>query len=335
MTVLFILTGVAFILLPFAPTLVEVLRKSDSKALKITDTLLKDPRSNPDLIFWHLAQVLNLEGLVKLAETVNVSQEKYLGDSILAVPSGSLGRLPKKVARAVCAGNLTLEAKTGYPSKLLGLKSITTGSQNALNEIHALNKLTLSANSKVIWWASGQEVEVQDLVSLPGKIQAKDQITFKARARFHLAEAPVIKAATGVSMTHEMDRDFGKLPYFKADMPHHVEPNTELESNMVIRSTLIVHKNAKIFGHVKAHKKIILEQGAQVYGNLVCMGDIELKGGNYVSGCLLSQKTALIGPQCKIGNALHQITCAAKIMKIQAPAQIHGVLRAWKTGEIG
>ena len=327
--------GVLLIILPFVPTLIEFFRKTDSKPLKISDHLLKDPRSNPDHVFWHFANLISLENVANLAKKIATNAPYFITESSWAVPEGLLPSPPKGTSRVISSGSLTLTPKTRYLTKILSLGSIQTAKDNALHEIHALEKLTLQTRNRVIWWASGKNIVIHDQCRLPGKTVAKVEIQLAGNIWFHLLDAPLIRSdlakVRSSSSPQELVPHADKVrTIIQGD--YILEKGTILRSELIVRGNLLVHSGAEIHGDVKCHGDFILAIGAQIFGNLVGMGNGMLQGENFVSGSLLTQKTLKIAASCQIGSPTHLVTLSALTMRIAGPFQGHGVIRAWKSG---
>ena len=333
MSLLFFILGSLIVTMPFIPTLVELFKKTDSKPLKISDHILKDPRSNTGHVFWHFANLIGLENVADIAGKIATQNPFFITPTSWVVPFGLLPTPPKGTARVVSSGDLELSPKTRYLTKILSLKSIRTARDNALHEVHARENLTLADRARVIWWASGQDIEIHDQCHLPGKTEAKGEIRLLGNVWFHLLEAPSICSKNLTPKTFLM-----KQPPQAEELrtviqgDYVVEAGTALHSTLIVRGRLLISEGAKVFGNVKCHKDFILAPGAQVFGNIVGKENGTLQGGNFVGGSLLTQKTLKIGPTSQIGTPDHLVTLSALTLRISGPFQAHGVIRAWKMG---
>ena len=329
--------GLIVIILPFLPTLQEFFRNSDSKPLKISDHLLKDPRSNSGHVFWHFANLISVPNVADLAGKIATELPFYISKSSWVVPGGILFPPPKDASRVVSSDDLELAPHTRYLTKILSLKSIRTANASALHEIHALEDLTLNTASRVIWWASGKNVRIHDQCHLPGKTEAKMEIRMSGEVWFHLLEAPTIRSDSGsfssLNETRETSSESESLrTVIQGD--HVVKKGTNLRSTLIVRGQLLMEPGAEIYGDVKCHGDFTLDQGAKVFGNLVGKKNGTLLGGNHIGGSLLAQKNLKIGPSCQIGSQSHRVTLSALNIQISAPFQSHGVIRAWKMGHL-
>ena len=331
MSILFFILGFFVVALPFFPTLIELFRKTDSKALKISDHILKDPRSNTGHVFWHFANLIALDNVADIASKIVTQNPFFITPTSWVVPAGLMPSPPKGTARVISSGDLELAPKTRYLTKILSLQSIQTARDNALHEVHALGRLTLAERGRVIWWASGKDVVIHDQCHLPGKTEAKGEIRILGNAWFHLLDAPLICSAVAAPKVLQVVPQGEKLrTVIQGD--HVIEAGTTLHSTLIVRGKLLISAGAKVFGDVKCHGDFTLAQGAQVFGNLVGKSDGTLLGDNFVSGSLLTQNTLKIGPASQIGSSDHLVTLSALTMRISGPFQAHGVIRAWKMG---
>jgi hypothetical protein len=324
--------GLLFLFLPFIPSVIEVSKPSDSKALKITNHILRDPRSSPEFLYWHFAHLLGTDSLETLENMTKVTDATLLNESILAIPGGEVGTIPKTVARVLSSQSIQLQTKTTYLSKIVSLRSIETGTSNALNEIHAKERLTIGSGSKVMWWASGAEIVLKDKLDLPGKIQATKSIEIEGAIQFHHLEAPRIAVGNDVAPAVE----FVALPLV---VPRHsfnehceIKANTVLEGDLIVKGNLILHENARIHGSVKCHKLITLKRGARITGNMISLGDAQCEGNNWIGGTVLVQKTVSFGNGTFIGSENQRVTVSANRIEISGSFTTHGTMRAWTRG---
>ena len=328
--------GIFVLVLPFFPAIREVMRPSDSKALKITDHILRDPRSGPDFIFWHFAQLVGADSLESMGEIAKVTDPTLLNDAVYLVPEGPLAALPKNAGRVLAARSIELKNKTNYMSKILSLRSVQTGEENAINEIHAREKLTIKARSKVMWWASAETMSLGDQLDLPGKIQATESIEVDSRISFHHLEAKVIRTKNFTQSSNPLANTFVALPL--KDKRNHYNENCDIragetiEGDLIVRGNLIVHENARVEGSIKGHQQITLMPGASVTGNVVAHGNIECRGNNWIGGTVLGQKNVRFQNGTYVGSENQRITVSADTIQIEGAFQAHGTLRAWKRG---
>jgi len=317
--------GFLIIFLPFLPSVIEVVRSSDSSALKITNHILKDPRFSPELLLWHFAHLVGSEDLMSLRNLAKVNEPTLLNNAILAVPAGKLGTLDRNISR------------TNYMSKIVSLDSIKTGVQNAINEVHAKERLLLKARSKVMWWASGTDILIEDRVALPGKVQAERSIEFHGRAQFHHLDAPLIQMLDSLPKndTTEFFVQTATRPirhFFGKDLELSAGENRE--GDFIVKGDLLLRENATIHGNVKCHKRVTLMKGARISGNLVSIGDLTCLGKNWIGGSILGQKNISFSGPCHVGSENQRVTVSGNTIQIKPPFRSHGTIRAWRSGVI-
>ncbi len=326
------LLGCIVLILPFIPTALEVLNKTDLDPLKISNQTLKDPRSGPDFLFWHLANLLSLDNLDDLKKKAQVKEPTYLNPTLLAIPGGKTPVIPENVARVVSSDSIELVADTSYLSKFLSMSSITSGTNNKLNELHAQDRLTIDSGSKIVWWASGNEVELKSKVSAPGRIQAKSDLILNQEVYFHLLDSPSIRTkGTLRELTSDLPIENTKLRQLIAT-DHEIAPNEVIHGDLVVKGNLKVGSGAKIMGSIKCHHQIVFEKNATIFGNVVAQGDIEFKGNNQISGSVLGAKKITFHPGCTVGSLRNRVTCSSNLIDIYGEFHAHGTLRAWKAG---
>ena len=325
------LLGCFFLGLPFLPSIFEILRPSDSKSLKITNHILRDPRSSPQFLFWHYAQLLGAENLEALSAIAHVDKPTLLNESILALPKGKVSTLDRSISRVLSGGSIELLSHTAYLCKIVSLQSILTGSHNGLNEIHAKDRLTIGENSKLLWWASGTDIILKPRLDLPGKIQANRSIQIEGEMLFHHLEAPTISYATEERLAH-----FVALPL---TLPRHtykescnIKANETFEGDLIVKGDLVLNENSAVHGSVKCHGKLILHSGSRVTGNVVSLGDMECLGNNWIGGTILGQKNISFLPGARIGSENQKVTLSAHTIQISKNFKAHGTIRAWKRG---
>jgi cytoskeletal protein CcmA (bactofilin family) len=332
------IVGVMLCLVPFLPAVLEAVRKTDTNPLRISRQILKDPRANPEYIFLHFAHSVGFDDMGLFKEKLAVTEPLYFSGTFLAIPGGKVkGAFPKTVARVISADSIELPSRTAFACKILSMASIVAAENSLLNEIHANETLEVKKGCKLVWWASANHLLLQNDVNLPGKIQAKTEIRFNGSARFHYLAAPSIRS-----------NDFVLSPSFLPVLESpgevrtrniefadfEIKANASYRGDLIVKHDLILRANAKIQGSVKCHGKLTLEKGAQIIGNVVGLKHIELSGENWINGSILGNTSITIGKQVLIGSEPHAVTCSAREIRIRGPFQVHGVLRAWKSGDL-
>jgi hypothetical protein len=328
--------GFIFMFVPFIPAIREAMRSTDSQALKITNHILRDPRSSPDLLFWHFAHLINAESLEALEAAGTVTKPNLLNNSILAVPGGKLAPIGKNIARVLASSSIELEPKTAYFSKIASLRSLKTGTKNALNEIHAKEHLVISEGSKVIWWASGRDITLENNLDLTGKIQGANAIQILGKLQFLHLEAPTIGTAVApainaFSFSVAMEGNPVRHAY-----PEHCEirAGEMVNGDLIVRGNLTLHEGAQVNGSIKCHQEIVLKAGARVSGNIVGRDNIDFQGKNWIGGSILGQKELNFGPDCYVGSENQRITVSANTLKFTGNFRAHGTLKAWSRASV-
>ena len=323
--------GSIFVFVPFLPAIREAFRSTDSQALKITNHILRDPRSSPDLLYWHFAHLINAESIEALETAGRVNEASFINNSILAVPGGLLAPVEKTVSRVLSSASIELEPKTAYLSKIVSLHSLKTGKKNALNEIHAKEDLVIASGTKVIWWASGRDITLENDLDLPGKIQASRSLRILGKAQFLHLEAPVIGTAHAPEINaFSFSVQAEGNPVRHTHKEHcEVRAGETINGDLIVRGNLILHEGAQVNGSIKCHKEVILKTGARVSGNLVSRANIDCQGKNWIGGSILGQKELNFGPDCYVGSENQRITVSANTIKITGCFRAHGTLRAW------
>ena len=332
--------GFIFLSLPFWPSILEVFRPSDSKALKITQHILRDPRSSPEFLYWHFAHLLGAESLDALETLARVKEPTLLPNGILAVPGGNIETVPNTVGRLLSSDSIKLAENTTYLSKIVSLRSIETGSKNAINEIHAKEQLIIGPKSKIMWWASGGDITLKNKLELTGKIQAAQSIHVDGSIQFHHLEAPLISTASSKDRAalKTLMPQFVALP--QSPPRHHYTENCELKPGEVIDGDLIVKgeltlgEGSRVHGSVKCHRKVVLKEGSYITGNLVGLADISCEGKNWIGGSVLGQKRIRFDNSVFIGSENQRVTLSADRIEIKGAFQAHGTLRAWTLGTV-
>ncbi len=333
MTLFILALGVIAVFLPFVPTWIEIVRKTDATPLKISTQILKDPRETPIAVFWHLVQLLGLDSLDDLKKKATVKQPLMLKESLMAVPAGILFEgIPKNVARVIAAESIELPSRVAYSCKILSLGSILTGDHSLFNELHADEQLTVSTGSKVVWWATANTITLNPEVKTPGKVQAKTSIRINGPVYFHALEAPLIQNTSHPVIIQEKRTLNPTRERILSANDFEVPADEIIEADLVIKGKLLIGPGARIFGSIKAHQGITLGSGAHVYGDVIGLKDIVFSGSNFIQGTLLGNQKIHFGPKCIFGLPESPSTCSAKELSIEGQFQAHGMVRAWKIG---
>ena len=209
-----------------------------------------------------------------------------------------------------------------------------------MNEIHVKQRLTVGGGSKVLWWASGEDVVLENKLDLPGKIQARSSIQVEGEVHFHHLDAPIIQSGA-----LELKNILGRLEAFRVlplSLPRQcfaknleVAAGEVVEGDLIVKGALTLHENARVNGSVKCHQRFVLEKGACVSGNIVSLGDIECRGANWIGGTILGQKDISFLGGVYVGSENQRVTISGNTIQIRGGFRSHGSIRAWKLGRIG
>jgi cytoskeletal protein CcmA (bactofilin family) len=329
--------GLIFIFVPFIPAVREALRSTDSQALKITNHILRDPRSSPDLLYWHFAHLIHAESIEALEIAGRVTEASLINNSIFAVPGGLLTPLNKTIARVLSSASIELEPKTAYFSKIISLRSLKTGTKNAINEIHAKENLLIASGTKVIWWASGRDITLENDLDLPGKIQGSASIKILGKAQFLHLEAPVITTTAPPEINpfafSVQPEDAPARHLFKEHCE--IRAGEVVSGDLIVKGNLVLEDGAEVNGSIKCHGNLVLRSGARVRGNLVARGTIDCEGKNWIGGSILGQKSVSLGPDTYVGSENQRITISANTLKISGRFRAHGTIKAWARASVG
>ncbi len=337
---LFVLLA-AIVFLPMVPALLEWARPTDAEPLHINRHDALDP------------PYLATSFAAKLAKAI-LNQRQRLGpyDLALAAPFPSPWPLNAREQRKGGSGRAwhgsgDLVAPNGmrFLAPVAAKGKLQTAVGATYHSLWAGALLTLASGSKVLRWAHGHTVLVEDHCQLTGRITASQRLIVAGECKFTLLHAPVVQ--------------FGKLgaaipvaPMLgRLGLPEEAQPDASgtralcsealtvdayrsWSVDLVCRHDLSLGDGCRAGGSIKAHGHLSLGDGCQVVGNLVAGKTLVLGAGCWVNGSIIAEGTVVLGPGCIVGSPQSPATVAAPHIEVADGVVVHGTVWAGVAGVV-
>lgn len=341
--------GAAVFALPFLPTMLELLRESDSTPAPIPESLSVDPRDSGEQVYWFLAARLGLRTPLELETmTRELKGARSHASSTLLLEAGIA--LPEEVAESQVLAQGPLEVGPGArpKAKLVSMTSLKVGSSSRILEAHARGLLEFGEACLVLWWATGKEVRIGPGCELRGKISAETRATVSPGTVFNLIEAPVIELGERNPVGSPLL--FVTSP-FEGDLPGTIyrSPRTgrtvvagdvvipelaEWKGDLVVRGKLAIGEGAVIRGSVKASRGVELSRGSRVLGSVFSETSIRMGKDSRATGPVAAEDLVALEQGAKVGSVERQTTLIAQRIVARGACRVHGTARAWQEGRV-
>lgn len=344
----FLAGAVFFMMAPFLPMLREIILGTDVRPSDIPRDLSVDPRGSVEQILWCHVYQLGLGSVEQLREYLGKvdSGAHHSGAYLL----NARDRFPGKISESQLIGYGPVQTPAGLRSgaKILSLTEATAGAGSRLVEIHALGPLTLGEGTRILWWASGETVRVGLNAVLTGKITGAREIRLRGGSLFHLLEAPTIRfgewepARELRSYHRQAPREPipGQVSWEKTTRRRickgevRIADLMELDSDLIVHGRLVVGEGTLIRGSVKATAGIELKRNCVILGSLISPGSIRIEPECHVRGPIVSEDTLVLEAGVRIGEPERRTTTIGRRILVRGPCRAHGLVRAWKLGEV-
>jgi cytoskeletal protein CcmA (bactofilin family) len=336
-------------MLPLAPALVELHRKSDARPLKVIQENAGEIRHFANSFRTYIKE---LEPTMQRCLGVGTSATGTLPDGEEYVV---LGRIDEPLVVAlqqrdathpvvVVAGvDLVVPSETTFSKDVYAGGQFKGGDKNNYRAILGEKDVHLGAGSRVMRWIHAVgEFTAGPGCRLYGRISSDSLIRIEADCSFLRLNAPRIefgRVATNSDETPpnssvDASTGSGSLPRFLHDGDFSVHAGQVISKNIVIRGKLHIHSGARVCGSVKSTKDMVLEKGASVEGSLISASNMLIGPQCVVHGPVIAEHELAIGAGTQCGNLRHPTTVSAPRIEIEQGVVVFGTLWAREQGQV-
>jgi len=342
------------LILPFVPGLVEISRRQDAQALRVTRkhdvNIHYFANRFRDYINTHFAR--DLAGMRSQLQGKQGALEDGSHYCLLPRDASIAFERDERHAQVtnrmfIADADLSLPGAMSYLNELYANGTISGADDNVYRAMLAGMDIELGANSILLRWmhATG-EVRVANGCVLYGRVSAEQRIVLASLVQFQRLNAPLIlfgkplpPAKTGPER-REIDPQ---------DLPVKVEvgagrwlveddlalpDNSCVHANLVVTGRLRLGNNCEIFGSIKSHQSLHINPGCAVHGSVVSMEDIRIGSDSSLKGPLISEAQVHLAANCRIGSTDLPTTVSAEEIHIQADCVAHGTVWARFAGSV-
>ncbi|MEM7469578.1 MAG: hypothetical protein AAF387_22235 [Pseudomonadota bacterium] len=342
--------------LPFAPALVEWLRKTDADPLVVVreqDANIRhfagsffdriqsffaehhiDPRSPPPPFNAPFGQY-------DAAYFVGNEQKPEFG--------GAEKR--NRVIRSVLIStdDLLLEGGYVFEQEIYCGRQLYAGSNNTYRAVYAGTDLILGPNSTVARWLHSQgHVYIGEASRALGRISSASSITLAKDVIFERLNATVIRfeSDTFINVSDTMLSTSEPMPQappggVKIDENTllftgntHIPAGSTVDKNVISKGDLLLGAECAISGNLKSYGRLTVGRESVVHGSLICERNISVERSCKILGPIVSETQIHIGPGCVIGLPESPTSVTAPEINIAIGSELSGTLWASKEGKV-
>lgn len=334
--------------LPLLPSLIEAIRRTDIKPLRVVRASDVDIR--------HFAAVFQSWVESHLGEALAACRaggrpiEGLLDDGTpyVALPDGATPVLTTPPAgpassatMTLGSGNLTLPPRALFPLEVYAAGNVDVGEQSVCRAILAGGDLRLGRGCWSLRWLHARATLLAlASCALHGRASADVSMRLDEGCRFERLHAPTVAFGPPVPpmpMPPELE------PYTAKDVPGLVEDaagrwlvQRRLEipahrlvtSDLVVTGELRVGAGTRIVGSIKSHGDLFLAEGVAVDGSVVAGRDLSVGRGCDIRGPVVAERDGRIAAGTKLGSAQHPTTLSVRCLEIEAGSVVHGTVWA-------
>jgi hypothetical protein len=349
---------IAWFLLPFTPTLVEIWRKRDSEPMRVV--------RDYDVDIHHFANGFRKNVLGPLQDALDAARDDGRVREGRRTPSGSYVVLTgnpkiKLTAREkkekttdrmfLSLGPLSTPAETSFVSALYSGDSFSGAEGNIYRALLAEKDIHLAQSSMLLRWMHAEgAADVEAGCILHGRSSAGGRFRIGIGCHFERLHAPLVEFGErrGTERKKPGPRSTTVLTLDEARSMTDIEvtgrrwlieddfqipPRREIAADIVVAGEFRVGAGARVAGSIKSHGDLWLEPNAMVTGSVVSGRDLYAGVACDLHGPVIAERDAHIGAGCRIGREDHLSTVSARYLWIAYGTVVFGTVWAREYGE--
>jgi len=328
---LFALTSLALLALPFVPAWREWRTPTDCDPLPI-------PRRDPDEASAFAA--LARQALATMPDSATFAP----APAVTALAAWAHAHRP-----LLAREPLRFEAAVHCGMPLFGSASIESTGAASFTAVYADESLRLGPGSEISHWAhAGKALHLGVASVALQSLSAGQCIALERECCFQHLRAPAIrfgevpKRRLALRQVQPVEGELSSLPHAvrRTGTLYRIDGNCQLPAghrfrgSLVVMGWLVVGENTTIDGDVKAHKGIVLRAGARVTGSLVCEHSIRLMDFAWAGGPVISEADVLLDACAIVGRPDAPTTVSAEHVVAETGARAHGTVWARQAGVV-
>lgn len=331
-----LLALIAFILIPFLPGIVELLRPKDEKAFALNMNFTKDYKYfgnsfheilESGLRTHHVTEpgeytlVLSKPEKVRVVESEGVSDKKTI-DEILYVlvdfASGSCAQFKKEIyVKGACA----------------------IGDRNTLRALYCEGDLVIGEGTTVVRWVDGNgDIEIKEHCRLGISVATHQRLAVARNCSFsRMFGLPIATYKTKLPAVPPPNqvRNISNSTIVITKEEIVIPPLTQIERDIVTHHKIVLREKSFVKANIKSYRDIIIEKGSWIVGNLLSEGNVIIETGCTILGNVFSQGYVELGNAVQVGQeGKIKSIIAKKGVAVEGNVNIYGYIMTEGEGKI-
>jgi cytoskeletal protein CcmA (bactofilin family) len=335
--VIFFVTFLFLLLLPFLLAIKELVHPLDASPLSINMDYSRDPRYFGNSFKGILKRALMPENLSEGTRLITLSKSETVEIvSKTKIPAGD------KVDHLMYVmGNLISLEKVTFDKEIYVDGKASIGERNTLRALAAEGKVSLASKTTVIRWvdAEGEFIAARSC-DLGWSISSGNRLKIHSDCRFRrLYGMPILSSDEGleeeISDKDQKCEEIGDAAFISDKDWTIIPPCTKIDKALIFKQNLRIKRNCVLEKDVKTYQKLVLEEGVRIKGNVFAENGITTGSSARIFGNIFSQEAIHLGKGTKIGRAgaIISVVARGKVV-LDRGVVIYGYVVAGKRGRV-
>ena len=345
--VMLILWTGLLLVIPMAPAIIELYRKTDAQPLLVLQKHAGEIRHFSEGFRGYVNELNAVRETCRISGTTARGTLKdgaeyfVMSDSAALLPEiWSRGGKCSTVVIAcadLCAPRLTL-----FSREIHAQGNFVGGDHNEYRAILGDKDVHLGAHSIVMRWvhAAGTFNANHDC-DLHGRVSSDTAIHLGDRCTFLRLNAPRIELGPSSTKNNNASNavasaasTYAVLKRYLHDQDFEIQANHVFHGNIVTRGRFIAHRGAQIFGSVKSSKSMVLEDDVLVTGSAISSGQLRIGRNCCLHGPVIAERVLYIDSGARLGTSENPTTVSSPKIYSKEDVLIFGTLWAREHGEV-
>lgn len=332
---LFLLLTSVVLLIPLIPGFIEIIKRSDTAALKIWQHHSNQPKN---FAITFAAKVKAALQEHSMFNELSLESYRVIENDITSLTKDDLNHMN------LIKGSASLQNYSDALHELYVAGDLKCKGHNILRAALVENNLYLGRNTSVLRWAHAKNIFIKKHSRLNGRITADREIHFDGDGQFIYLHADKISfgvvnqldqcKAESMSLAELADQHnvvydgTSSRLIIRGDCV--IPNNRNVTGELIVYGKLRVKDGAHVNGNIKAHGSINLFSNCHINGAVTCNTDIHVHNAVFIKGPVIAEKRLSIKANSIIGTPTNKTSVTAHAIKIKNCGVIHGTLRAKK-----
>jgi predicted acyltransferase (DUF342 family) len=331
-----LLVLMAFILIPFLPGFIELIRPKDEKPLALNMNFSKDYKYfgksfqkilENGLGTKHITEpgeytlMLSKPEKVRVVEKGRVSDQKTI-DEILYVLE-----------------DFTSGSDAEFRKEIYVKGSCKIGNRNTLRALYCEGDLVIGEGTTVIRWVDGdRDIEINESCRLGVSVASTKRLVVARHSSFsrmfglpiltYRAKLPEILPEIRVKNISDTTMVITKEEII-------LPPRTNISNDIVTHQRIVFRGKSFAKANIKSYRDIVIEEGSRVEGNLFSERNVVIEAGCTITGNIFSQGQVKIGNAVQVGQEGQiKSVIAKKGVLVEGNVTIYGYIMTEGEGKV-